>query len=413
MADLYDKPTIIGYNSSPPPDDDSQTSANAVSWAKHINKIGSPLKTYADAINDAVDTLATSLFGRAVTAISSAYPLTTNDYGKTFKSSNAITLTLLTGSDAGGNFVFSFYNSDAANNLTIARNGVNINGAASNLTIYPKQAGIAFSDGTDWWIFVFVTPDGKNTLSGLLTMSGKSIIEANASIAAHATTMDPWSLGNYVTLTGTAVTFTGIANAPQAGAEVELYMNAAHVFTNGAVFEVDGNQNYTATIGDRVLLRAKSTTVITVHPRKADGTSVVATTAATQADQETATSTTLMVTPGRQQYHPSAAKAWVNFNGTGTVAIRSSYNVSSITDVATGDYTVNMTNAFSDANYAPVVTLSGIPGVSRAGPVSLHIVVSTGAEVAPTTTAFKIVTTDSGNTVTDIKYVNVIVLGDQ
>ena len=50
------------------------------------------------------------------------------------------------------------------------------------------------------------------------------------------------------------------------------------------------------------------------------------------------------------------ALAWVNFNGTGTVAIRSSYNVSSITDNGTGDYTVNFTTALSDANYSCAVT---------------------------------------------------------
>jgi hypothetical protein len=47
-----------------------------------------------------------------------------------------------------------------------------------------------------------------------------------------------------------------------------------------------------------------------------------------------------------------SARAWVNFNGTGTVAIRASGNVSSITDNGTGDYTVNFTTAMSDANYA-------------------------------------------------------------
>jgi hypothetical protein len=46
------------------------------------------------------------------------------------------------------------------------------------------------------------------------------------------------------------------------------------------------------------------------------------------------------------------AKAWVNFNGTGAVAIRASYNVSSITDNGTGDYTVNFTTALADADYA-------------------------------------------------------------
>jgi hypothetical protein len=45
-------------------------------------------------------------------------------------------------------------------------------------------------------------------------------------------------------------------------------------------------------------------------------------------------------------------RAWVNFNGTGTVAIRASGNVSSITDNGTGQYTVNFTTAMPDANYA-------------------------------------------------------------
>jgi hypothetical protein len=49
-----------------------------------------------------------------------------------------------------------------------------------------------------------------------------------------------------------------------------------------------------------------------------------------------------------------ACRAWVNFNGTGTVAIRASGNVSSITDNGTGDYTVNFTTAMPDANYATV-----------------------------------------------------------
>jgi hypothetical protein len=49
-------------------------------------------------------------------------------------------------------------------------------------------------------------------------------------------------------------------------------------------------------------------------------------------------------------------RAWVNFNGTGTVAIRASFNVSSITDNGTGDYTVNFTTAFADANYGTLVT---------------------------------------------------------
>ena len=52
-------------------------------------------------------------------------------------------------------------------------------------------------------------------------------------------------------------------------------------------------------------------------------------------------------------------RAWVNFNGTGTVAIRASGNVSSITDNGTGDYTVNFTTAMPDVNYATMLTVAG------------------------------------------------------
>ena len=49
-----------------------------------------------------------------------------------------------------------------------------------------------------------------------------------------------------------------------------------------------------------------------------------------------------------------SARAWVNFNGTGVVAIRASGNVTSITDNTTGDYTINFTTAMADANYSVV-----------------------------------------------------------
>ena len=57
-------------------------------------------------------------------------------------------------------------------------------------------------------------------------------------------------------------------------------------------------------------------------------------------------------------------RAWVNFNGTGTVAIRSSGNVSSITDNGTGNYTVNFTTAMPDANYSCVTGIKDDTGAA-------------------------------------------------
>ena len=76
-------------------------------------------------------------------------------------------------------------------------------------------------------------------------------------------------------------------------------------------------------------------------------------------------------------------RAWVNFNGTSTVAIRASYNVSSITDNGTGDYTVNFTTAMVDANYSAVITAQETTGTNRDGFYSIR------GGASPTTSAIR------------------------
>ncbi len=80
---------------------------------------------------------------------------------------------------------------------------------------------------------------------------------------------------------------------------------------------------------------------------------------AEQSDQETASSTTTYVSPGRQHFHPSAAKGWVMFQGTGTVSILASYNVASIDDEAMGHWQVNIATDFSSANYCAISGCGG------------------------------------------------------
>ena len=94
-------------------------------------------------------------------------------------------------------------------------------------------------------------------------------------------------------------------------------------------------------------------------------------------------------------------RAWVNFNGTGTVAIRASFNVSSITDNSTGNYTVNFTTALADANYAVTIGTMNI-GTNTNTANNIH----SGA--APTTTAFRIEHVENSAT-TDTSYINAAV----
>lgn len=75
----------------------------------------------------------------------------------------------------------------------------------------------------------------------------------------------------------------------------------------------------------------------------------------TQAEQEAGASVAKFVTPGRQQYHPSAVKVWAEVDIAG--AASASYNVASVTDVAVGWVGINFTTAFSSVSYAPVVSV--------------------------------------------------------
>ncbi len=98
-----------------------------------------------------------------------------------------------------------------------------------------------------------------------------------------------------------------------------------------------------------------------------------------------------------------SCRAWVNFNGTGTVAIRASGNVSSITDNGTGDYTVNFTTALADANYSCVGSSGGQEGTSS-GAVYLY-----DQGTARTTALIRLLVVTTAGGVTDTPQINVAI----
>ena len=116
------------------------------------------------------------------------------------------------------------------------------------------------------------------------------------------------------------------------------------------------------------LTASGTTTLVTPvlgTPASADFTTI----AATQAQQETGTALTAPVTPGRQQFHSSAAKAWafVDFTGA-TPTLMTSYNVSSITDLGAGNIRFTMTTSFSSTSWSALLSASqeGVgPGISQ------------------------------------------------
>jgi hypothetical protein len=99
-------------------------------------------------------------------------------------------------------------------------------------------------------------------------------------------------------------------------------------------------------------------------------------------------------------------RAWVNFDGTtntgGFCTIRASFNVTTVADNGTGDYTVNFTNALPDANYS--CNVSG-----GTGNATTRAITSNANLVAPTVSAVRVGTSTGANTITDFAYVSVAI----
>jgi hypothetical protein len=98
-----------------------------------------------------------------------------------------------------------------------------------------------------------------------------------------------------------------------------------------------------------------------------------------------------------------SAKAWVNFNGIGTVAINDSFNVSSITDINVGRFNVNFTNALSNTNYS--FAGSGIGDI----PTAMCAVSQDSTSVTKTTSILAVKTSNENGAALDMNGISVIV----
>lgn len=102
-----------------------------------------------------------------------------------------------------------------------------------------------------------------------------------------------------------------------------------------------------------------------------------------------------------------SAKAWINFNGTGTIAVRDSLNISSIVDNGVGDYTVNNTNSFANILYNSVgsCNLDHIGNANR--------IVSLPCSQAPTASSIRMNTyTAHSAAIVDMQYISINCQGD-
>jgi hypothetical protein len=242
---------------------------------------------------------------------------------------------------------------------------------------HPGQKHANTSDGKTYeykldtaaWLDLGTTDSVGNTASVTEQLTGTSasvyatpdsvagLWQRGANIASTGTLSLPAGGGGVYNITGTT-TINGIGSA-QGGRTVKLYFAGALTLTHGANFILPGAANITTVAGDcaefvnEAAQDASGSSWRCFNYMRSSGSALNMTDfLATQAEQETGTSTAKYVTSGRQHFHDSAAKVWINLSNNATDL--HSYNVSGTTDTGVGQYTVTIATDFSTDDYVAV-----------------------------------------------------------
>lgn len=228
------------------------------------------------------------------------------------------------------------------------------------------------------------TPTAPTAAAGTSTTQIASTAFVAGTAFASALPAQTGNAGKFVTTDGATASWASVGSLTRSARTANTILADADKGTLIDITSGTFSQTFTAaaTLGNGwyCYIRNAGTGVITLDPNAAELIDGAATSAlnpgevrlvqcsgtgfssllipvavsASQAYQEAATDTATFVSPGRQHFHPSAAKVWLKCNDTG--AIQASFNVTSVTDTATGKATVTIGTDFSSADYAIVAS---------------------------------------------------------
>ena len=248
----------------------------------------------------------------------------------------------------------------------------NTTGTASNVTgtVAVANGGTGQTSYTNGQLLIGNTTGNTLTKATLSAGTGISITNGTGSISIASTVT-----GTVTSVAATVPSFLSISGSP-----ITTSGTLAISYSGTALPVANGGTGVTTSTGSGAVVLGTSPTLTT----------------------PTINSAQVATVSGTAPLY--MCRAWVNFNGTGTVAIRGSGNVSSITDNGVGDYTVNFTTAMPDANYSTTALSS-----TKSGTESLGIVAIEWTTV-PSTTVVRITTVARGTgSGTDCTYNNVAI----
>ena len=197
-----------------------------------------------------------------------------------------------------------------------------------------------------------LTIDGAVTASGVWTHTN-TVYWAKGADIVSAATLVLGTDGNMFDVTGSTGPITAIT--VPAGMLFMLQFDSTPTLTHHATnLNLPGGANITVAAGDRAVCFATAANQVDV---------ISISNLATQAKQEAGTDQVSSVTPATQQYHQSAAKVWGYATmSAGAPTLEVSYNVTSLTDTATGQLTITIATDFSSANWSCVPSIGVTAG---------------------------------------------------
>jgi len=280
-----------------------------------------------------------------------------------------------------------------AYNLATKGTSVTSNTIGTGAKTFTTQTGLGFVTG----MAIRVANSGVNYITADVTSynSGTGSLVINGTAVSGSGTFTSWT----ISLAAVGANSAGSISFTPAG-------NIAASNVQAAIQELDTEKMSTApttiTTTGNITSNQGSAAVNTLALTNASGVSLsINANANTDANIKTTTNHPLtlstnninrlsisnigtfsaVIPNGSTLYRAYMCRGWVNFNGTGTVAIRASGNVSSVTDNGTGDYTINFIDVLPDADYATIGNASPITAILAAGVLTAVSSVTTGVRV--------------------------------
>lgn len=217
MTNPFAEDSIFGYNSNPPPNDQSETVENTVDWgAQIIAKVGDPLKNYAQANFANVSSAFTQVLGGAgVTTVATSYAVLSSDRSKlvVVNGGSGVTITTPDATVEGQTFAFGVCNV-SANAITFDGNGAQTINGSGSLTLEPTTACTVVTDGSNW--YAYASPSDPSRTSIFLTAQAFEAGVADGNVVYWHDSNNEWTKA-------------------QAGITADVGLGIADV-TNGYVF---------------------------------------------------------------------------------------------------------------------------------------------------------------------------------